>query len=266
MQSLSLSSQILVSKGSGIGHLVLNQPEKFNAISYEMWQGIRTVVEDYSHDDDVRVIVVSGAGGKAFSAGADISQFEKQRGTKEALENYNTKVKAAYAALSTAEKPTVAKIDGYCFGGGLAMALCCDLRIASEGATFSIPVAKLGLGYGYDVLRTLVDLVGAAYAKEILYTARRFSAGEAYDMGLVNRVVPQESLEEYVNGYVENIAGNAPLTIRAAKIVIGEILKDPESRDLEMCNRLIDTCYESDDYKEGRQAFMEKRKPLFKAR
>jgi len=210
--------------------------------------------------------VVSGAGGKAFSAGADISQFEKQRGTKEALENYNTKVKAAYAALSTTEKPTVAKIDGYCFGGGLAMALCCDLRIASEGATFSIPVAKLGLGYGYDVLRTLVDLVGAAYAKEILYTARKFNAGEAYDMGLVNRVVPQESLEEYVNGYVENIAGNAPLTIRAAKIVISEILKDHESRDLEMCNRLIDTCYESDDYKEGRQAFMGKRKPLFKAR
>ncbi|HJO62605.1 MAG TPA: enoyl-CoA hydratase-related protein, partial [Desulfobacterales bacterium] len=123
-----------------------------------------------------------------------------------------------------------------------------------------------GLGYGYDVLRTLVDLVGAAYAKEILYTARKFSAREAYDMGLVNRVVPQESLEEYVNGYVENIAGNAPLTIRAAKIVISEILKDLVSRDLEMCNRLIDTCYESDDYKEGRQAFMEKRKPIFKAR
>ncbi len=266
MQPSSLTSQILASKISGIGHLVLNRPEKFNAISYEMWQGIRTVVEDYSRNDDVRVIVVSGAGGKAFSAGADISQFEKQRGTKEAIKNYNTNVKAAYTALSTTEKPTVAKIDGYCFGGGLAMALFCDLRIASEEAEFSIPAAKLGLGYGYDLLRQLVDLVGAAYAKEILYTARKFSAGEACDMGLVNRVVPQESLDEYVNRYVENIAGNAPLTIRAAKIVIGEILKDPESRDLEMCNRVINTCYESDDYKEGRQAFMEKRKPFFKAR
>ena len=210
--------------------------------------------------------MVSGSGGKAFSSGADISQFEKQRGTKKDIENYNTEVKEAYVALSTTKKPTVAKIDGYCFGGGLAVALCCDLRIASEGATFSIPAARLGLGYGYDVLRQLVDIAGPAYAKEILYTARKFSAREAYDMGLVNRVVPQESLEEYVNSYVENIAGNAPLTIRAAKIVISEILKDLGSRDLEMCNRLIDTCYESDDYKEGRQAFMEKRKPIFKAR
>jgi len=266
MQTLSLTSQILVSKRCGIGHLVLNQPEKFNAISFEMWQGIRTVIEDHSHDDEVRVIVVSGAGGKAFSAGADISQFEKQRENKEAIENYNTMVKEAYAALSTTEKPTVAKIDGYCFGGGLAMAICCDLRIASEDATFSIPAAKLGLGYGYDVLRQLVDLVGVAYAKEILYTARKFNAREACNMGLVNRVVPQESAEKYVNDFVKNIAGNAPLTIRAAKIVIGDILKDSDSRDREKCNRLIDTCYESDDYKEGRQAFMEKRKPLFKAR
>lgn len=266
MQPLPLTSQILIAKKSGIGHLVLNRPEKFNAISYEMWHGIRTVVEDYSIDNDVRVIVVSGAGGKAFSAGADISQFEKKRGTKEAIKNYNNNVKATYTALSTTEKPTVAKIDGYCFGGGLAMALCCDLRIASEGATFSIPAAKLGLGYGYDMLRQLVDLVGISFAKEILYTARKFNAKEAYDIGLVNRVVSRQCLDEYVNEYVENIAGNAPLTIRAAKITIGEVLKDPESRDLEMCDRVIDICYESDDYKEGRQAFMEKRKPFFRAR
>jgi enoyl-CoA hydratase/carnithine racemase len=262
----NVTEQLVIEKHDGFGYIGLNQPEKHNAISYEMWQGIAATMDDFEADDAVRVIVLSGEGGKAFSAGADISQFEKKRGSADAIETYNAAVKLAQGKLMAVPKPTIAKITGYCIGGGLGTALCCDLRIASEDSKFGIPAAKLGLGYGYHALRPLVDLVGPSFAKEILFTARRFGAEEAYGMGLINRVLPRGELDDYVKSYTDTMAGNAPLTIKACKQIVAEIVKDSEQRDLESCQRLVDDCFNSNDYKEGRTAFMEKRKPKFMGR
>jgi enoyl-CoA hydratase/carnithine racemase len=260
------TEQLLVHKRNGVGYIGLNQPGKHNAISYEMWQGISATMDDFGADENVRVIVLAGEGGKAFSAGADISQFEKKRGSADAIEIYNAAVKLAQQKLMTVAKPTIAKITGYCIGGGLGTALCCDLRIASEDSKFGIPAAKLGLGYGYHALRPLVDLVGPSFAKEILFTARRFSAEEAYGMGLINRVLPRAELEAYIHEYADTMAGNAPLTIKACKQIVAEIVKDPDEQDLELCQRLVDECFNSSDYKEGRTAFMQKRKPEFRGK
>lgn len=262
----NITDRLIVEKGDGIGSIRLNQPEKHNAISYEMWQGIARLMDDFETDDAVRVIVISGEGGRAFSAGADISQFEQKRGSADAIEVYNTAVKTAYQKLTSVPKPTIAKITGYCIGGGLATALCCDLRIASDDSKFGIPAARLGLGYGYDALRPLVGLVGPTNAKEILFTARKFDAQEAYDMGLVNRVLGRDALDAFVDDYTATIAGNAPLTIKACKQIIAEISKDPADRDVAYCQQLVDECYASADYKEGRTAFMEKRKPEFRGK
>ena len=250
----------------GVGRIVLNQPEKHNAISYEMWIGLSAVTAEFAADDAVRVVVVTGAGERAFSAGADISQFADKRGSTQAIAEYNRAVKQAYEDLTALPKPTIARVAGYCLGGGLHAALCCDIRIASEDSTFAIPAAKLGLGYGYQALRPLVELVGPSRAKEILYTARRFDAREAELMGLVNKVLPRAELDGYVEDYASRIAANAPLTVRATKRIIAEVQRDPGVRDLALCDRLVDECYASDDYQEGRTAFMEKRKPTFQGR
>ncbi len=262
----NVTEQLVIEKHDGLGYIGLNQPEKHNAISYEMWQGIAATMDDFEADDAVRVIVLAGEGGKAFSAGADISQFEKKRGSADAIETYNAAVKLAQGKLTAVPKPTIAKISGYCIGGGLGTALCCDLRIASEDSKFGIPAAKLGLGYSYHALRPLVDLVGPSFAKEILFTARRFSAEEACGMGLINRVLPRVELDSYIKDYTDTMAGNAPLTIKACKQIVAEIVKDSEQRDLELCQQLVDDCFGSDDYKEGRTAFMEKRKPQFRGK
>jgi enoyl-CoA hydratase len=260
------TEQLVIHKRDGVGYVGLNQPGKHNAISYEMWQGISDTMDEFGTDEKVRVIVLAGEGGKAFSAGADISQFDNKRGSADAIEIYNAAVKLAQQKLSAVPKPTIAKITGYCIGGGLGTALCCDMRIASEDSKFGIPAAKLGLGYGYHALRPLVDLVGPSFAKEILFTARRFSADEAYGMGLINRVLPRGELDGYVKDYTDTMAGNAPLTIKACKQIVAEIVKDSKERDLELCQRLVDDCFNSSDYKEGRTAFMEKRKPKFMGR
>ncbi len=262
----NLTEKLIVKKNKSVGYIGLNQPEKHNAISDDMWQGIARVMDDFESDDEVRVIVVSGEGGRAFSAGADISQFEQKRGSADAIEAYNRTMKLAYQKLTDVSKPTIARIAGYCIGGGLATALCCDLRIASEDSTFGIPAAKLGLGYGYDALEPLVGLIGPTRAKEILFTARQFNAAEAYDMGLINRVLTRDELDGFVNEYTETIAGNAPLTIKACKRIIAEVAKELEDRDLDLCTRLVDDCYASRDYEEGRRAFMEKRRPEFQGK
>jgi enoyl-CoA hydratase/carnithine racemase len=262
----SITKKLIAEKDGAVGRITFNSPERRNAISYEMWQGIPVILDDFGADGDIRVVVLSGAGGKAFSAGADVSQFESKRSSKDATTEYNDAVLAATDRLKQFDKPTIACIEGYCLGGGLGVALACDLRIAGDDARFAIPAARLGLGYRYNSIRTLVDLVGPAFAREILLVARQFTADEALAMGLVNRVLPRSQLIDYVQDYARRIAENAPLTLHAVKKIVDQTLRDPDVRDLEMCDALVDRCFASEDYKEGRRAFMEKRKPKFTGR
>ena len=260
------TDRIIAAKAGGIGYLKLNQPEKHNAISYAMWVAISEVMESFRDDDGVRVVVMSGEGGRAFSAGADISEFSKNRSTQAQIEVYEAAGRAAYDAITSFPKPVIASIEGYCVGGGLAVAMCADLRIATDDSRFGIPAAKLGLGYSHKSLRPLVDLVGPTHAKEILFTARRFTASEAQRMGLVNQVLPRAEIATFVEDYAQTIAANAPLTVKACKTVIAELAKDPADRNTALCERVVDACFESEDYKEGRSAFMEKRPPRFTGR
>ena len=261
---VTVTDQLIVEKKDGVGRITFDNQAKRNALTYEMWQGLPVVLDDFAEDEGVRVIVLAGAGGKAFSAGADISQFEKQRSSEDAIAVYDHAVAEATNALVGARKPLIARIDGFCIGGGLGVAMCCDLRIAAADSRFAIPAAKLGLGYKLNGLKNLIDVVGPSAAMEILFTARQFDAEEALAMGLVNRVVAPEELGAFVDDYARTIADNAPLTVLAAKTVVREAVKDPDKRDLELCQKVVDDCFSSEDYKEGRKAFMEKRKPDFK--
>jgi enoyl-CoA hydratase len=258
-----MTDRIISRREDGVGHLVFNNPEKRNAVSLDMWQAVEGVLEEFAADEGVRVVVLSGAGGKAFVSGADVSKFEDERSGAEAVAHYNSTTARIYAKLNAFAKPTIAQITGSCVGGGVALAVCCDLRICGQSSRFGIPAAKLGLGYGFAGLQRLVHLIGPAFAKEMFFTARLFSAAEAYDMGLVNRVVPDDQVEGYVADYAQTISGNAPLTVGAVKAVIGEVLKDAAERDPGRCERLVQACFASRDYVEGRQAFLEKRPPRF---
>jgi len=261
-----VSAKMIAEKDGAIGRIIFNNPARHNAVSLDMWQAVAQIMEDYESDDAIRVIVLSGAGGKAFVSGADISEFKEKRASVEAAEAYAKTSESARLALQNTLKPTIAMIRGYCIGGGMATALACDIRVATDGSKFGIPAAKLGLGYAYDGIKKLIDIVGPAYAREIFFTARQFTAGEALGMGLVNRVVPDGELEGYVENYCKTIAGNAPLTVRAAKQIVREALKDADQRDMELCKRVVEECFASQDYTEGRTAFMEKRRPVFTGR
>ena len=196
-------------------------------MSLDMWAETGRIMEDFAKDDSLRCVVLTGAGEKAFVSGADISRFGAERSNEEAVAHYNAHHRKPRASRCfTYPKPTIAMIRGYCIGGGLGIAMCCDLRIATENSTFAVPAAKLGLGYGHAGVKRLMDVVGPSFTKEIFYTARQFNAEEAKTMGLINRVVPNAELESYVKKYAETIAGNAPLTIKALKTVVGELLKD----------------------------------------
>ncbi len=261
-----MTSKMLAEKDGAIGRIIFNNPARHNAVSLDMWQAVARIMEDFDADDAIRVIVLSGAGGKAFVSGADISEFKERRANEEAAAAYSKISEAARTRLSETLKPTIAMIRGYCIGGGLATALNCDIRIAAEGSRFGVPAARLGLGYAYDGIKKLIDLVGPAFAREIFFTARQFTAEEALSMGLINRLVPGDELEGYVKNYCDMIAGNAPLTIRAAKQIAREALKNESERDMALCKRVVDECFASQDYTEGRTAFMEKRRPVFTGR
>jgi len=244
-----------------VAYVTVNNPERRNAISVDMWEAIPAVLSRYESDAEVRVIVLSGAGDKAFVSGADISQFEKERSSADAVQRYEELAEGAAARLQDCDKPLIAMIRGYCLGGGLNIAVLCDLRIASDDARFGIPAAKMGLGYRASSMKNLVEVVGAANAREIMLTARQFTAAEAREMGLVNQVTTKEGLDAAVREYCEMISGNAPLTMRTAKRIIREIGR--AGYDAAKCRAWAKECFESEDYKEGRKAFMEKRKPVF---
>jgi enoyl-CoA hydratase/carnithine racemase len=260
------SEKMLARKADGIGWMTFNNPERHNAVSVEMWQAAERILADFAADDAVRVVVVTGAGGKAFVSGADISKFESERASEEAVAAYQALTKRVYDTLADLPKPTIAMIQGHCIGGGTALALCCDMRICGETASFGVPAAKLGLGYPIEGIRRLVDVVGPAFAKEIFFTAKRWGAEDARMMGLVNRVVPNDGLEAFVTDYARTIAGNAPLTVGSVKVIVREALKDRGAADEALCDRLVKQCFASEDYIEGRRAFMEKRPPQFKGR
>jgi enoyl-CoA hydratase/carnithine racemase len=263
MDDVTKTDKMLSRKDGNVGYVIFNNPERHNAVSLEMWSRTAEILEEFARDDEVRVVVITGAGGKSFVSGADISKFESERASQDATKIYNTAVAKANETIYEFGKPTIAMIRGYCIGGGLGLAVCCDLRICSDNSKFGIPAAKLGLGYSYPGVKRLSDLVGLSFAKEIFFTARQFDAEEARVMGLVNRVVPPAELEAYVKNYADTIAGNAPLTVKAAKFIANETVRDESKRNLARCTELVEQCFKSNDYTEGRRAFMEKRKPAF---
>src|SRR6202165_5656003 len=240
---MTQTDKMLSRKEGGVGYVTFNNPEKLNAVSLDMWEATKRILDDFVADNDIRVVVLTGAGGKAFVSGADISRFESERANLEGARAYGAKSEAAYASIYEFPKPTIAMIRGYCIGGGLGLAVCCDLRICSDNSKFGIPAAKLGLGYSYAGLRRLSDLVGPAFTREIFFTARQFDTEEAKTMGLVNRGVPEAELEAYVKNYAETIAGNAPLTVKAVKYIVGEVVKDESRRNLARCAEVVEQCF-----------------------
>lgn len=265
MDSIS-TDKILGTKKGAIGTLTFNYPEKHNAISPEMSQAASAVIEDFAGDPAIRVVILRGAGTKAFVSGGDISKYEGNRSTPEQIAAYNKMSAGFRTSLRGIGKPTIAMIRGWCLGGGLAIALNCDLRICSEDAQFGVPAAKLGIGYSAESLGQLIELAGPSVAKEILFTARRYTAHEAHRIGLVNHVLQATMLEAFVNSYAETMANNAPLSIVAAKRVIDEYVKDADKRDQALADKAVADCFASQDYVEGRRAFMEKRKPVWTGR
>ena len=251
-------------RDGAIGWMIFNNPDRRNAVSLEMWRAIPEVISAFEADPDVRVVVFVGAGDRAFVSGADISQFEAERSDSAAEARYSSASAAASVAMAGLSKPSIAMIRGYCIGGGLAVALTCDLRICEEGSRFGIPAARLGLGYGMGGIRLLMDVVGSSIAKEILFTARHFTAEEALRVGLVNRVTSAAELDALVRDYAGMISANAPLTVRASKMAVREALRDPDKRRLAEVETAVAACFDSADFREGRRAFMEKRAPVFR--
>lgn len=257
--------KLLMEKDGAIGWIIFNQPEKRNAVSQEMWQLMPDYIDELAHDDAIRVVILRGAGDRAFVAGADISQFKERRRNMADEAEYSKISARGQASLSTLSKPLLAMIHGYCIGGGVGIAIACDCRFAADDARFGIPAARLGLGYHYSGMEKLLKLVGPAYGKEIFFTARTdYSAQDAWRMGLVNRVVPKAELETFTRDYALTMARNAPLTIRSAKANVDALQRAPEERDVALLEKLIADCFNSQDYQEGVSAFTEKRRPQFR--
>jgi len=249
-----------------VGWIVFDNPGRHNAMSVSMWEALPAAVGALEADLAVRVVVLRGAGEQAFVSGADISQFDQVRDSVEANERYEAIGDAGMSRLSNCTKPTIAMLQGWCLGGGVAIALNCDLRIADESMCFGIPAARLGIGYRWRGIKKLVDTVGAPNAREIFLTARRFSAQDALRMGFVNRVVARGELEAAVRAECELLVANAPLTMASVKIAIDEILRAGPHIDAQRIEAATRRAFASEDFVEGRRAFIDKRAPRFEGR
>lgn len=265
MNTTYANGLLTLSVENTIATLTLNNPTRLNALDLAMWQGGAKVLRSLALDQNIRVLVVQGATkkgmGKAFASGADISKFNTERATPESVAIYEAATERFFTALTNFPKPSIAKIDGYCIGGGLAIAICCDIRIAATGSQFAIPAGRLGIGYAVDGVLQLAALVGRSFAQEIFFTARKFDAAEAVAMGLINRVVSEAELAKIVDNYAEKIAANAPLTLASVKAIT--TAKDPTGSDRNRLEQSVTDCFKSEDYIEGRLAFAEKRNPVF---
>jgi len=264
---MSVATEKLIAEVEGpIGWMIFNNPARRNAVSVEMWRAIPVILDAFESDPAVRVIALRGAGDKAFVSGLDISQFEEEFASSQAATGLEELSARANRRIQASPKPTIAMINGFCIGAGVQIAANCDIRIAADTATFAITAARLGLGYPVPSVKRLVEMLGPSYVKEIFFTARQFSAAEAERMGLVNRVTPAAELEAHVRDTCAAIAGNAPLTIRAVKETVARLEAVPAEVELAACERLMQACFDSADYAEGRRAFAEKRKPVFTGR
>ena len=259
-----MTEKVIVEQSGSIARIIFNQPEKRNAVSLEMWEAVESALDRFAADETVRVLIMSGAGGKAFVSGADISKFESERSSEESVARYNDTTRRVYDKVETFPKPTIAQIDGFCVGGGVGLAVCCDIRICGSGSNFAIPAARLGLGYGFRGINRLANLIGPAFAKEIFFTARRYNANEANLMGLVNQVVEDGMVGSAAEEMASMICENAPLTVDAVKYIANQTRMDESQRNLGACEAMVKACFDSADYIEGRRAFMEKRKPIWK--
>ena len=266
-QTLTLQTERMQAHiNNGIGWMVFNNPARHNALSLEMWEGIGDILEHFAANDDVRVVVMRGAGGKAFVSGADISEFDSARANAEQRASYGVIAGRATHWLNKIEKPLIGLIEGYCIGGGLATALSADIRFATPDSRFGIPAAKLGLGYEFEGLAKLARLVGPSRARDIMFSARFMPAIEAKEMGLVNFIYPREDIENACIDYAKTVAGNAPLTVKAAKAALNAWERGSREDEVATVRAMVDACFNSEDYKEGRKAFASKRKPEFNSR
>jgi enoyl-CoA hydratase len=256
--------KLLAEVNNEVGLITINRPEKRNAMSLEMWTGLAEILDDWERDDSVRVVVLTGAGDKAFASGADISQFDEIRSDVDTQREYDRATRAAYAKITALPQPVIARIRGYCVGGGLAIAMAADLRIAAEDSEIGIPATRLGIAYSFYEVQMLVSLVGPAHARMMLLTSARIGSAEALRIGLINQVVKGDQLSDAVAALARTIAENAPLAVRATKLTINETLRDPGDRDPAAMERASAACINSDDYREGRTAFMQKRTPKFR--
>ncbi len=260
---MSGSGEVLSRREGRVGYLIFSNPDRHNAVSLPMWRQAGDLLDTFAADASIGVVVLAGAGNQSFVSGADISRFDSERGSEAAARQYGAAVERVYAAVDGFPKPTIAMIRGYCIGGGLGLAVSCDLRIAAEHSRFAMPAAKLGVGYDLPGMRRFVNVLGPSFTKEMFFTARQFDCAEARAMGLLNRIVADAEIASFTQNYAETIAANAPLTIAAAKFIVGELAKDESARDLARCTQMIERCFASRDYEEGRRAFLEKRKPVF---
>ena len=257
---------LIVEKRGAVGWIVFNQPAKRNAINGAMWRGIPRAMAQYDADSEVRCVAFRGAGSEAFASGADISEFDEIRAQKSSVAEYDGLLDQVLHSIQDSRKPSVAMIYGFCMGGGLEVALACDLRYCGRSAQFGIPAAKLGLAYNVEGHKRLVETVGHARAREIMFLGRRYSADEGLAMGLVNQIFEDEALAEAVEKIIAQLCQNAPLSIANSKTIIEEYAKSSGAPDHARMAAAIERCAKSDDYQEGRRAFMQKRKPVFRGK